>query len=50
VPGFGDITAARALADLPAPARAYLDLIEKHVGVPVRHVSVGPDRAQTITV
>jgi adenylosuccinate synthase len=50
LPGFGDVTAARTLADLPPQARAYLDLIEKTVGAPVKFVSVGPDRAQTIAV
>ncbi len=49
VRGFsGDLTTARKLSELPAGARAYIDLIEQFVGVPVRIVSVGPDRAQTI--
>jgi adenylosuccinate synthase len=54
VPGWGDpslrtrIAAARRLEDLPPPARAYLDVIEAAVGVPITLVSVGPDRAQTI--
>ncbi|MBX3385913.1 MAG: adenylosuccinate synthase [Phycisphaeraceae bacterium] len=49
MPGFSqEITAATSRADLPAAARAYLDLIEKVVGVPISIVSVGPDRAQTI--
>ncbi len=51
LPGFsGDVSAARRLADLPAEARTYLDLIERTVGTPVRYVSVGPDRDQTIEV
>ncbi len=49
LPGFSeDITAVRSRAQLPANARRYLDLIERFVGVPISHVSVGPDRAQTI--
>jgi adenylosuccinate synthase len=49
--GFsGDLGSARKLGELPAPARAYLDLIENTVGVPIRFVSVGPDREQTIEV
>lgn len=49
--GFsGELTSARSLAELPTGARAYLDLIENFVGVPIRMVSVGPDRAQTIEV
>ncbi len=34
--------------DLPAGAKAYIARIEKYVGVPVRIVSVGPRRSQTI--
>jgi adenylosuccinate synthase len=49
VRGFAqEITSARSRAELPAGARAYVELIEKAVGVPVRVVSVGPDREQTI--
>jgi adenylosuccinate synthase len=47
--GFSeDVTAARSRSDLPAGARAYIDLIEEIVGVPVGLISVGPDRVQTI--
>ncbi len=47
--GFGqDIGAARRRTDLPAPARAYLELIEEVVAVPVGLVGVGPERSQTI--
>lgn len=49
LPGFADeISVARSLADLPPPARKYMDFISERVGVPIRIVSVGPDRAQTI--
>lgn len=49
LPGFPeDVAGARSLAELPANARRYLEFIEEFVGVPVRIVSVGPDRAQTI--
>ena len=51
VPGFGeDITGVRRRSDLPEGARAYVDLIEQAVGVPVGLISVGPDREQTIRV
>lgn len=47
--GFsGDIGAVRERSELPGGARAYLDFIEDYVGVPIRIVSVGPDRAQTM--
>jgi adenylosuccinate synthase len=42
--------AARRLADLPPPARAYLDRLEALSGVPVRYVSVGTRRDQIIEV
>jgi adenylosuccinate synthase len=41
---------ARTLADLPSPARAYLDRLEALSGVPVRYVSVGTRRDQIIEV
>ncbi|MEQ8770908.1 MAG: adenylosuccinate synthase [Phycisphaerales bacterium] len=49
VAGFGGpVGDVRDGDELPAGARAYLGLIERAVGVPVRTVSVGPDREQTI--
>ncbi len=49
LPGFTeDITAVRSRADLPGAARAYLDLIEEVVGVPIRLIGVGPARDQVI--
>ncbi len=50
-PGWRQPTGgARKLADLPAPARAYLDRLETLSGVPVRYVSVGTRRDQIIEV
>ncbi len=37
-----------AYDQLPANAKAYLARLEKHVGVPVRIVSIGPARHQTL--
>ncbi|MEM7754626.1 MAG: adenylosuccinate synthase [Planctomycetota bacterium] len=50
VPGFATDEAenARSFGELPEGARAYVERIEAFVGVPVRIVSVGPDREQTI--
>jgi adenylosuccinate synthase len=49
LPGWGaDVSRCRKLADLPAAARRYLDRIAELIGLPVRIVSVGPDRDQTI--
>jgi adenylosuccinate synthase len=38
----------RSLADLPENARRYVSALEKHAGVPIVLVSVGPERTQTI--
>jgi adenylosuccinate synthase len=48
LPGFGrSISGCRTFAELPEPARDYVDQIERHVGIPVRMISVGPRRCQT---
>jgi adenylosuccinate synthase len=48
-PGWGALPSdARDVTDLPAPARAYVETIERMAGVPFCLVSVGPDRAETI--
>ena len=39
---------AKDWEDLPLAAQAYIDFVEKQVGVPVSFVSVGPEREQTI--
>jgi adenylosuccinate synthase len=41
-------TAARALEDLPANARAYLDRVAELLGLPIDLVSVGASREQVI--
>lgn len=51
LPGWQeDITSARQPGDLPAAARAYLDAISTACAVPIRLVSVGPERDQVITM
>lgn len=45
-----DVTGARSMSDLPELAHRYLERIGQLVGVPVKIVSVGPDREQTIFV
>lgn len=39
-----DIAGIRRWEDLPEAARAYVEMIEKAVGCPIRYVSTGPDR------
>ncbi len=41
-------TGAKQFSDLPVNARAYLKRLEEVVGVPIKLVSVGPERTQTI--
>jgi adenylosuccinate synthase len=41
---------ARTLGELPPPVRAYLDMVERAVEVPIALVSVGAEREQTITL
>jgi adenylosuccinate synthase len=49
LPGWtSDTTACRSWEDLPAAARAYVERLEELAGVPISHVSVGPERAQMI--
>lgn len=43
-----DITGIRKYSELPLRARRYVETIEKLVGVPVRNISVGPEREATI--
>jgi adenylosuccinate synthase len=49
LPGWRtSLSEARRPADLPAAARRYVDRLGELLRLPVRIVSVGPDRAQTI--
>jgi len=49
LPGWSeDLTGVRRWADLPANARAYLERIEALLDVPVKTVSVGPERDQLV--
>jgi adenylosuccinate synthase len=49
VPGWsGDLTAIRRRRDMPDATRRYVDRIESLLERPIRVISVGPDREQTI--
>jgi adenylosuccinate synthase len=51
LPGWEqDLGDVRAWEDLPAQARAYILRIEELSGVPVRLVSVGPERQQVVEI
>jgi adenylosuccinate synthase len=50
LPGWSsDITGVRDFADLPPAAQSYVERVEELAGVPVKIVSVGPDRSATFT-
>ena len=51
LPGWkSDISGITSLEDLPVEARGYLDFISEKAGVPIKLISVGPERHQTIMV
>jgi len=41
-----DITGVRSFGALPQAAQTYIEYIEEQVGIPVPHLSVGPERHQ----
>ena len=43
-----DISGCRSYDDLPEEAKNYIKEIETLTGVPVKSISVGPDRDQTM--
>lgn len=43
-----DLTGMTTYEELPAELKEYIEFIEKEVEVPIKVVSVGPDRTQTI--
>ena len=43
-----DMTKMRSENEFPEEFNAYLSFLEEYLGVPIKIVSVGPDRAQTI--
>ena len=49
LPGWEeDISKVLTAKEMPAQARAYLEFLEAETGVPIRLVSVGPEREQTL--
>ncbi len=50
IPGWQcDLTKITKEEDLPEKFINYIKFLEKELGVPVKYVSIGPDREQTIT-
>jgi len=49
LPGWqSDLTSIRQWEDLPGEARGYVETLESLLGVPVRIISVGPERSQVV--
>ena len=43
-----DLTGITEISQIPEKLKAYIDFLEAEVGVPVKYLSVGPDRKQTL--
>ena len=45
-----DLTGITAINQIPEKLKAYIDFLEAELGVPVKYLSVGPDRKQTLVL
>jgi adenylosuccinate synthase len=45
-----DLTGITEADQIPAKLKSYIDYLEQQVGVPVKYLSVGPDRKQTLVL
>jgi adenylosuccinate synthase len=43
-----DVTKVNKVAEIPAKLTDYIAFLEKELEVPVKYLSVGPDRVQTL--
>ncbi|MEM1056897.1 MAG: adenylosuccinate synthase [Bacteroidota bacterium] len=50
LPGFGDVTGAESVGDLPEAAKDYLAFVSDRLGVPIGTVSTGPKREETLAL
>ena len=48
LPGFGDVTGAETVEDLPQAAQDYLAFVSERLGVRIGTVSTGPKREETL--
>ncbi|SEM92223.1 Adenylosuccinate synthetase [bacterium A37T11] len=49
IPGWNnDLTGITQVEDLPSAITDYIQYLEKALGVPIKYLSVGPDRTQTL--
>ncbi len=45
-----DLTGIREINEIPAKLQSYIDYLEKELEVPIKYLSVGPDRLQTLVL
>ncbi|RYZ98339.1 MAG: adenylosuccinate synthase [Sphingobacteriaceae bacterium] len=45
-----DLTGITELSQIPARLNAYINFLEAELGVPIKYLSVGPDRVQTLVL
>jgi adenylosuccinate synthase len=45
-----DLTGIRSPEEVPVRLKNYIAYLEKHLEVPIKYLSVGPDRTQTLTM
>ena len=43
-----DITAIEEVEQIPGTLKTYMTYLEQHLGIPIKYLSVGPDRKQTL--
>jgi len=49
LPGWNkSVSSVRDYVNLPSQAKALIELVEKHVGVPVTIIGVGPERNECV--
>ena len=48
--GWGSIEGVRFRDELPEQARAYIKMIERYTGIPIRSISIGSKRKEVITL
>ena len=45
-----DLTGIRSKDEIPAALQNYINYLEQELNVPIKYLSVGPDRTQTIVL
>jgi adenylosuccinate synthase len=45
-----DLTGITELSEIPEKLQSYIDFLEAELHVPVKYLSVGPDRKQTLVL